>query len=234
MPRNLAFAASLAAITLLPRLAQAGMPSITFSDVARLRLQTISFFLMGLLLSAGVIMLIWNSLRRDFAWLPRLSYPKACGLVLLWGLLFVVVLTMISGARELLTPGAWEKQGVTYKLRQENEKAVSAEPSFEQRAPRYVRLSHHVGLSLLKYANEHDGHFPSSKDEVIVDPSVWELPDLPGTSYVLVAGRKQKGPPIPLAYEPEVYDDNHFVLLTNGQVEHLPFAEILGRLQQSQ
>src|SRR5437763_9410740 len=102
---------------LWPRAALAGMPSISFSDVARLRLQTISFFLMGLLLSAAVIMAIWNGLRRDFAWLPRLSYAKACGLVVLWGLLFVIVLTMISGARELMTPGAWEKNGLTHKLR---------------------------------------------------------------------------------------------------------------------
>lgn len=38
------------------------------------------------------------------------------GLVVLWGLLFIVVLAMISGARELMTPGAWEKQGATYRL----------------------------------------------------------------------------------------------------------------------
>src|SRR4051794_34662171 len=107
------------AIALWPRIALAGMPSITFSDVARLRLQTISFFLMGLLISAGVIMAVWNNLRRDFTWLPRLSYAKACGLVVLWGLLFIVVLAMIAGARELMTPDAWEKNGLTYKLRTE-------------------------------------------------------------------------------------------------------------------
>jgi hypothetical protein len=85
---------------LTPQLAVAGMPSVTLTDVAKLRVEVISFFLVGLLLSAGVVMLIWNHLARDFAWLPRLSYVKACGMVVLWGLLFVVVLTMISGARE--------------------------------------------------------------------------------------------------------------------------------------
>src|SRR3954463_493469 len=88
-----------ASCLLFPQVALAGMPSVTFSDIARLRLQTISFFLMGLLLSAAVVMAVWNSLTRDFPRLPRLSYFKACGLVVLWGLLFVVVLTMISGAR---------------------------------------------------------------------------------------------------------------------------------------
>ena len=52
----------------------------------------------------------------DFTRLPRLSYSKALAMVVLWGLLFVVVLTMISGARELMTPGAWKKNGITYSV----------------------------------------------------------------------------------------------------------------------
>ena len=103
-------------VCLVPELAWAGMPSVTLSDVARMRVQTISFFLMGLLGSAALVQLLWNFLRRDFTSLPRLNYWRALAVVVLWGLLFVVVLTMISGARELMTPGAWEKQGLTYKL----------------------------------------------------------------------------------------------------------------------
>src|SRR5687767_15824936 len=97
--------------------ARAGMPSFTLTDAASLRLQSISFFLVVFLLSALVIRWIWNALTTDFPRLPRLSYPKALGLVALWGLLFLLVLTMISGARELLTPGAWKKdEGLTYTL----------------------------------------------------------------------------------------------------------------------
>lgn len=96
--------------------AQAGMPSVTISDVHQLRLQTIGFFVAVFFACALGLKLIWNSLRKDFPSLPRLSYPKAVLLLFLWGLVFVLVLTMISGARELLTPGAWEKQGATYKL----------------------------------------------------------------------------------------------------------------------
>src|SRR5579885_1034700 len=98
-----------AAILSLPSVAQAGMPSITLMDLARMRVQTISFFLMGLLFSSWIVQLLWNYLCRDFSFLPRLSYGKALSAVILWGLLFVLVLTMISGARELMTPGAWEK-----------------------------------------------------------------------------------------------------------------------------
>ena len=92
---------------------------VTLSDVARARLSTISFFLVVLLALAFVIKLLWNYLARDFRRLPRMTYPKAVAAVLLWGLVFLIVLTMISGARELLTPGAWEKQGATYKLKEE-------------------------------------------------------------------------------------------------------------------
>jgi hypothetical protein len=114
-----------------------GMPSPLPSEVPRFlrltdsalgRLQTISFFLLTFLASALVVMLLWNYMRRDFAWMPRMSYGRAAAAVFLWGLLFVVVLTMISGARELMTPGAWEKQGFTYKLK-DPPKASSGESS---------------------------------------------------------------------------------------------------------
>ena len=107
------------ALGALPGVAHAGMPAgFTLTEATRARLHTISFFLVVLLLTALAVKGVWNYLRRDFPRLPRLTYGKACGLVALWGLLFVVVLLMISGARELLTPGAWERDGVTYKLKQ--------------------------------------------------------------------------------------------------------------------
>jgi hypothetical protein len=83
---------------------------------AEARWQGLSFFVACLLLSAWGVKGLWNSLRRDLIWLPTIGYRGALGLVILWGFLFVIVLTMISGARELMTPGAWKKQGWTYKL----------------------------------------------------------------------------------------------------------------------
>ncbi|HEX4795282.1 MAG TPA: hypothetical protein VH370_15915 [Humisphaera sp.] len=88
-------------------------------DVPRMRIETISFFLLLFFGSAKLIQWIWNGLRSSFAGLPRLSYGKSLGLTFLWGMLFMVVLTMISGARELMTPGAWEHHGATYRLKGE-------------------------------------------------------------------------------------------------------------------
>jgi hypothetical protein len=105
---------------------QAGMPSFTAEQVGGTvyyltenttrGVQNLSFFLAGLLLSAWIVQRIWNGLRVDFTRLPRLSFSKALGIVGLWGVLFVLVLTMISGTRELMTPGAWKRQGATYRL----------------------------------------------------------------------------------------------------------------------
>lgn len=114
----LSFVLAIAPLALFPNPAQAGMPSpITLTEIGRMRVEAISFFLAVLLVSGFLIRLIWNNLRKSFTRLPYLSYGKALGLVILWGLLFLIVLTMISGARELMTPGAWEKQGATYRLK---------------------------------------------------------------------------------------------------------------------
>ncbi len=76
--------------------AYAGMPAVTFSDIAAMRLQAISFFLLCFLLCAWFIQRLWNAARVDFPRLPYLSYKRASGLVALWGLLFLLVLSMIS------------------------------------------------------------------------------------------------------------------------------------------
>ncbi len=102
----------------------AGMPSITLSDLARMRFQTISFFLvLFLLVLVGDPVDLERGPERlpaaavselspgDWAWWP------------LWGLLFLLILTMISGARELMTPGAWKKEGFTYKLKDDADPA---------------------------------------------------------------------------------------------------------------
>lgn len=103
--------------------ALAGMPSVTLTDLAELRLAGISFFLMLLLLSAWGFKLLWNYVRRDFSRMPYLSYRMALAFVLLLGLMLNVVLLMIAGTRELMTPGAWEKNGISYKVRGDDDSA---------------------------------------------------------------------------------------------------------------
>ncbi len=113
--------------------AQAGMPALLPSSwtvdteweeqhppgenlAVHSQVQTLSFFVVAFLVGTKCLQWIWNAARKDFPFLPQLGYGRALSLTLLWGCLFVVVLTMISGARELMTPGAWRKSGWTYQL----------------------------------------------------------------------------------------------------------------------
>lgn len=103
-------------LALRPAVAMAGMPSIDLSDWAATRVETISFFAAFFFVLVVVLRLLWNFLARDFPALPVLTVKRALAAVVLLSLLLAVVLTMIAGARELLTPGAWQKQGHVYRL----------------------------------------------------------------------------------------------------------------------
>src|SRR6184192_2962294 len=95
---------------------QAGMPSITLRDIYRLRFQELSFFIFLLLVCSLLFKVMWNYAAKGFSWLPRLNFRRALCLASLFGLVMLLILTMISGIREVLTPGAWRKQGSTYRL----------------------------------------------------------------------------------------------------------------------
>ena len=210
------------AAMIIPSLAQAalaGMPSVSLSEVAAVRLQTISFFLVGFFISSAIILAVWNSLAKDFPRLPRLTFGKACGVVFLWGLLFVVVLTMISGARELMTPGAWKKNGATYKLRdaevREQNRSLAEEQMLATRREWLSRL----GESLVRDAREHDGRFPESLGSAGINYGQCRVPDGSGLQYVYVPEQSTANPSAIVAYEPIFYNGDPLVLLTNWRGE---------------
>lgn len=207
-----------------PPAARAGMPTFLLNDVTRLRVQSLSFFLVVFLLSSWLIQRLWNQLQKDFPRLPRLSYGKALGLVTLWGFLFVLVLTMISGARELLTPGAWEKVGFTYRLtRNSDNPAPSAAGDAASEKERRQKLDN-LRAALWEYSRTHDGKFPSDRSTPGVPPEAWRVSDPSGMQYVYFSGLSPGGA-VPLAAEPEVYREYRFVLFANGTVCRLEAAE---------
>lgn len=202
----------------------AGMPSISLTDVARMRLENISFFLAIFFLSAFFIKLLWNYLGKDFAFLPRLTYCKALGVTALWGLLFVLVLTMISGARELMTPGAWDKDGATYKLKKDG-KPGSAVPETSLEEQRQKKLTD-LRKALWEYAQKHQNAFPPDRESSGISTALWELADAPGMRYLYVGGQQADKGAVPLVYEPGLYGSERLVLLTNGQVERMTVDRI--------
>lgn len=209
---------------------RAGMPSPPLSDfrtvsrltdTARHRFEAISFFLAGLLLSALFVRLLWNGMARDFPRLPRLSYRAALGGVVLWGLMFVIVLTMIAGARELMTPGAWEKQGPTYKLAGT---AAPAAPEPDRPDPRLQNIER-LRTGLLRYAATHDGRFPDSLDSGEIPPALREVPDAPGLRYLYVPGLTARDGNRVLAFEPEIEHARRLLVTADGEVRAVTSEE---------
>lgn len=203
-----------------PAIAEAGMPGITLSNVGRLRLNAISFFLVVFFVVAWVIRAVWNYLGHDFAFLPRISYGKAIAAVFLWGVLFILVLTMISGARELMTPGAWEKQGWTYKLASERdrEKPPVADSGLLPRRRSHIEQ---LQTALFAYATAHEGHFPESQVESRIPAELWCVPEKLGIEYVYLAGRSSDEREAILAFEPNVYGDSPFVIYAGGRLTQM-------------
>jgi hypothetical protein len=140
-------------------------------------------------------------------------------------LLFVLVLTMISGARELMTPGAWEKNGLTYRLKQD-----VAPPAYKEDGLDGERRQHLEQLreALWQYARGHDGAFPSATDAE-VPPERWLVP---GSSrrYLYVAGQVADRGATPLAYEPDVHGARRLVLMANGEIRVMEVEDILKAL----
>jgi hypothetical protein len=204
--------------------AWAGMPSAQLSDLAKLRLDAISFFLVVLLLCSGGVKGIWNSFTKDFPKLPRLSFWRAFGLVTLWGLLFIIVLTMISGARELMTPGAWQKDGFTYSLQKSSDSRLANGEALVSRDQRKSKLER-LWTELIRHAARNDGRFPSKRDAEAIPDEHWQLPDAPSSRYVYLDGRTAKSDSL-LAFEPSLFDDGQLGLLTNGEVRLVTPDEI--------
>jgi hypothetical protein len=198
------------------------MPALGFHELARLRLESISFFLAVFLISSGILCWLWNWIRADFSKLPRLTYPKACGIVGLWGLLFVIVLTMISGARELMTPGAWEKDGATYRLRGGENSDNSPVDQLSARRSRIAALSG----ALADFADRHGGRFPTWDEFDNLPANVSRVADAPSLSYAYLPGRSRDDDGLLLAFEPAEYADEPLALFTSGEIRQIPYDEI--------
>lgn len=199
-----------------------GQPNVEMRKYAPF-LQAISFFVAVVLGAAWIVRRLVNVLRKDWTFLPELGYRRALSFVILWGLFFVVVLTMISGARELMTPGAWQKQGWTYRLKEGD----SASPEYEARRDREARRAalEKLRTALWHHAATHQGSFPTL-DDFVIDPDLWKVPHWPGLHFLLVPNRRADETGRVLVFEPNVDGDDRLVLLTNGLIGSMTTDQI--------
>jgi hypothetical protein len=189
--------------------AQAGMTVITLTDAAKARLDVLSFFIVAYLLLGLAVKALWNTLAKSFEKMPRLTYRRALALLLLSGLFLYVILTMISGARELLTPGAWEKQGIGYRLRE-------GEDSNETKDQRRQRIDKLRDL-IWAHAEKSQGQPPLGPFTGEVPLTAWRLAD--GNFYAYLKPETIGTGHEILAYEPASAGPRRFILFTDGSIE---------------
>jgi hypothetical protein len=194
--------------------AYAGMTVYGLSDVYRIRLEDLSFFLFLLLICALFFRLLWNHAVRGFNFLPKIKYLQSLCAVVVFGLLMLLVLAMISGIREVLTPDAWRRQGNSYRIN---------DPSQE---PARLRSLEQLRGALLEYARQNQGRFPVHDYVSDIPQKLWESPDQLGTHYLYFSGLTTNDSSATLAAEPQNFGDRRFVLLVSGEIQTLSSEQI--------
>ena len=184
------------------------------NDVVRLRLEDISFFALLLVICAFGVKLLWNYVAKGFTRLPRINFGRSLCLTGLLSLLMLLVLSMISGARELLTPGAWRRQGSAYRLND------AGSESLRRQSMEFLRGA------LRTYAEQHDGNYPAHDFVPEITEKVWQAPDSVGTRYIYVGGLKRDATGKVLACEPVNFGEERLVLFADGEIKKLATREI--------
>ena len=213
-------------VLLTPGVALAGMPSFLLTELAKQRLEAISFFALLFVGVTGAVWGLWNRLQRDVPRLPRLGFRSALALVFLWGLGFQLVLAMIAGGRELMTPGAWRKQGLTYQL-QETPPPEERELVAQARRQRLEELR----VALWAHAAAHEQRFPDHDYAPGIPEARWRVVGDSGMHFLYVGGQRADAPEAVLAYEPGLFGATRWVLFTTGDIRPLPLEDIHARLK---
>lgn len=216
--------AGMVLLSILPSRAFAGMPTVDLTDIAAARLETLSFFVVAYLALTWLFKVCWNVLREAFPALPLLNLKKALAFTIVSGLFFWVVLTMISGARELMTPGAWERSGHTYKLRGPKE-----EPQVWLDAAR-VKALEHLRAALWDHAKAHRGEFPSNRFEATIPDEVWKGISPDGSFLAYFGDLKVDSGPWIVAYESDAYGAERYALHADGTITKMKASELTQKI----
>jgi hypothetical protein len=114
-----------------------------------------------------------------------------------------------------MTPGAWKKQGFTYKLAED---VPAVDPAASQREMERRHALDRLRAALWTYARHHEGHFPPNTTPPEIPDDAWLVPDPSGMKYLYTAGLTADRGAAPLAYEPGIFGKDRFVLLSSGEI----------------
>ena len=212
------------AVLLLPGTVHAGMSSFTLTEAASARIDVVSFFLFVFAMSSLALRWAWNVLARDFAWMPRIGFKQALAMMLVSGLFLYVILTMISGARELMTPGAWAKTGLTYELVSPDRDPKSWLESGRRHALENLRDA------LWQYAQKHEGNLPGNRENPEISAEMWAGVHPQREPLGYMPGRRPGLGTQLIVFEPDAYGPKRFCLQADGAVIKLTAEELARRV----
>jgi hypothetical protein len=194
--------------------AEAGMTVYGLRDIYRVRFEEMSFFIVLFAACAVFLKFLWNHAVKGFPAIPRLKLRHSFSLALLFGVATLLILTMISGIREVLTPEAWRRQGSSYRLNS------SAQEPVRRRSLEQLRAA------LFEYAQNHQGQFPPHDYVPEIADKLWQAPDQLGSHYVYSGGLTTNNSHALLAFEPPNFGDQRLALRASGEIAFLSQAEI--------
>lgn len=200
------------------------MSSFTLTEAVGARLDVLSFFVLVFVLCALILRWAWNVLARDFTWMPRIRFKQALAMMVVSGLFLYVVLTMISGARELMTPGAWVKTGLTYELAPPERDSKTWLEAARRHALEQLRDA------LWEYARHHQGGLPAQRDSGEISADLWAGVHPQDEPLGYMPGRKPGQEAMVVVFEPDAYGARRFCLLTDGTILKLSAVELKQRL----
>jgi hypothetical protein len=119
-----------------------------------------------------------------------------------------------------MTPGAWEKNGITYRLVKETD----LKPGDIFDPVRYERLEQ-LSEALANFAEKHQGRFPAESELGQIDANVW-LAAWPNARFVYYGAVVDRVHGKPLAAEPEALGPFPLVLFTDGMIHMMTLEEL--------
>jgi hypothetical protein len=121
-----------------------------------------------------------------------------------------------------MSPGAWRKQGFTYRLAGPETSPPPVESANQKSIPLREERTAQLRLlyaSLTQFARDHKGRYPDKSSIGEIPDERWQMPGAFGMRYIYlsndVTGARDTAV---LAYEPEVFGDSRLLLLTSGRI----------------
>ena len=199
-------------------------------DLARSRLDALSYYGVGWLLAVAGFRTLWNAIRRKRPGTEPLSYRWALGWSVVWSAVAAGAFTVVVGAAELVWPGSSLGEPIAAGFALEKSESTPAtvrkarQQTEVERETRFAELRE----GLWREADRLGGVFPARREEAELPPEMWKQAGFPSVDLIYRhglrrAGLLHDGPAEPLVIEYDLRSDGtRQALFTDGTVGPFP------------